>query len=440
MPKLIWESVVKESEIGEIPDKWETKKIDDVCSLQYGITASSQMMGTCRLLRMADIQEDGITPESIPYAELSEDDIEKYKLREADIVISRIANIGTIGIVKKRLLEELDKPLVFGSYLLRFVRFKENIDRLFFYYWLKSPFFYEHLLSVAEGSTRLNTNAKVIGNSPVVVPPLSEQSRIATLLSGFDDSIENKKKQNEILEKTAMAIFKSWFIDFEPFKDVEFVDSELGKIPENWTAKPIGKVAELRNGMSYSGEEKFEEYVEGSHVFITLNNAIEGGGFKPAYAWIKSNRIKEHHFLEEGDLIIPNTEQTKDERLLGSPGIVFFPNEYEQKKGVYSHHITKISPNDQKYKLLLYLFLRFSREDSASFHTGTGVLGLDINNFRQNKTVICPSEPVLERFCSLVEPLFQKIILNQKQIMTLKKVRGAILPLLVFGKLRVEEI
>jgi len=87
---------------------------------------------------------------------------------------------------------------------------------------------------------------------PVIYPPLAEQSRIATVLSYFDDLIEVKKRQNEILEKTAMAIFKSWFIDFEPFKDGEFVyNEELGKeIPKGWAVKRLGDVAEILMGQS----------------------------------------------------------------------------------------------------------------------------------------------------------------------------------------------
>ncbi len=124
-----------------------------------------------------------------------------------------------------------------------------------------------------------------------------------------------------------MAIFKSWFIDFEPFKNQEFVYSEEleREIPKGWEVKPIGEIVDLQKGISYKGSEKFNEPVDDGYVFITLNNIIniiEGGRFKTNYAWIKSNRIKNQHLLKEGDLIFANTEQTKSGRLLGSPAIV----------------------------------------------------------------------------------------------------------------------
>jgi type I restriction enzyme, S subunit len=220
--KFRWETEFKETEIGEIPKDWEVSKIGIFYKLKYGITATSSEFGNCRLLRQTDLKGGMIDISSVPYSEVSEDEIQKYLLKEDDIVISRIANVGSIGYVSFEALNSLDKPLIFGSYLLKFEKIKE-IHNKFTFYFLLSPQMQDYIKSIADGSTRQNTNAKVVAEFPLYVPPLPEQSRIATVLSWFDDLIEVKKRQNEILEKTAMAIFKSWFIDFEPFKDEEFV-------------------------------------------------------------------------------------------------------------------------------------------------------------------------------------------------------------------------
>jgi type I restriction enzyme S subunit len=301
----------------------------------------------------------------------------------------------------------------------------------------------ERLLLSASGAAQQNLNLKLVKDFEIPYPPLPEQSRIATVLSWFDDLIEIKKRQNEILEKTAMAIFKSWFIDFEPFRDGEFVYSEeLGKeIPKGWEVKKIGEVADFKNGLSYKGSEKFNEQIHGSLIFITLNNIIEGGGFKTEYAWIKSERIKNQHLLREDDIIFANTEQTKTGRLLGTPALVIFPTQYSKSVGVFSHHLTKINPKNFRMKYFFYLLFRlYQQEFAQSFHTGTGVWGFDLQNFKTNYLIPIPPSHILQSFHSLVEPLFQKIILNQKQIMTLRKIRDTLLPLLVFGKLRVEEV
>ncbi len=131
--------------------------------------------------------------ENIPYADIENEQIEKFLLQPDDLVISRIANVGTVGYIDYKTLQLLDKPLVFGSYLLKFEKVN-NIQNKWTFYFLSSHQMQEYINSIGEGSTRKNTNAKVVSNFPLVVPLPSEQSRIATVLSWFDELIENKKK------------------------------------------------------------------------------------------------------------------------------------------------------------------------------------------------------------------------------------------------------
>ncbi|AKB77452.1 Type I restriction-modification system, specificity subunit S [Methanosarcina horonobensis HB-1 = JCM 15518] len=140
----------------------------------------------------------------------------------------------------------------------------------------------------------------------------------------------------------------------------------MGEIPEGWGVKSISELADFVKGFSYKGSEKFTE--PPSKVFVTLNNVYEGGGFKPEYAWIQSDRTKERHLVREGDLIILNTEQTKDRRLLGFPAIVYFPHNYRDETGVFSHHITKVTPFDDRYKNYLHFHLYFTQIETLSFY------------------------------------------------------------------------
>lgn len=432
MVKFKWEKEFKDTAFGKIPKDWEVSFLGDKTKFEI-------IMGQSPPSKYYNKEGKGM-----PFAQGKKEFGELYiNPTIFTTQCSKIAPPNSVLITVRAPVGELNltkSELCIGRGIAAILDKSGNpLRNRFIFYALKGLSEYLSMLG-QRGTTYESITKEELDVISIPYPHSFEQECIASVLSWFDDLIENKRRQNEVLEKVAMAVFKSWFVDFEPFRDGEFVPSELGEIPKGWTVKPIGELAEIRNGLSYSGKEKFEEPVEGSYIFITLNNAIEGGGFKPVYAWIKSDRIKEHHFLEEGDLIIPNTEQTKDERLLGSPGIVFFPPEYKGTKGVYSHHITKIRPFEQKHKLFLYLFLRFTREDSASFATGTGVLGMDIDNFRRNKLIIIPPKQVMDDFNTLVEPFFRKIIINQKEIMVLKKVRDTLLPLLVFGKLRVEEL
>jgi len=100
-------------------------------------------------------------------------------------------------------------------------------------------------------------------------PPVEEQRRIASVLSSLDEKIELNNRINKTLEEMAQAIFKSWFVDFEPFRDGEFVESELGMIPKGWEVKELGELAEVMIGGDWGEEKPFA----GSQPVVCLRGA-----------------------------------------------------------------------------------------------------------------------------------------------------------------------
>ena len=110
-------------------------------------------------------------------------------------------------------------------------------DYRFVYYALFND--YSYLASLTNGGAQQNLNAQQIKEFEIPFPSLEEQKRIADILSSIDDKIELNRRINENLEQQAQALFKAWFVDFEPFKDGEFVDSEFGMIPKGWDIKPL---------------------------------------------------------------------------------------------------------------------------------------------------------------------------------------------------------
>ncbi|GAB6066262.1 restriction endonuclease subunit S [Aquifex pyrophilus] len=433
-----WEKDFKDTEIGKIPKDWEVRQLKKDYKVLMGQSPSSEYYnseGEGLPFAQGNIDFEDIFINPKVYTKVC------YKIAPANsLLITVRAPVGEVNLTKKELCIGRGLACIFSK-TQEDNNFFTFLNRYMFYV-LKALKDYIQQLG-DRGTTYQSITRKELEEFEYPSPNnYEEQSRIAEVLSWFDELIEVKKKQNEILEKTAMAIFKSWFIDFEPFKDKEFVYSEeLGReIPKGWEVKPIGDIADIQKGISYKGSEKFNKPVEGSYVFITLDNFIRGGGFKTEYSWIKSERIKEHQFVKEGDLIIANTDMTQDAKVIGSPAIVIFPIEYTKDIGVYSHHVCRINTMFQNMKFYLYLLLRYTQQDNASYSTGTNVLGLDLANFKRNKYILLPPSPILQKFHSLVQPLFEKIINNQKEIMILKKVRDTLLPLLVFGKLRVEEI
>jgi len=421
--KFRWETEFKETEIGEIPREWEMKSLGEILAKIIKGKNPKKCLGDLPYLTAKYLRGE-------EEAEEFYNETAGVLVYENEIVIIWDgSNSGEVFKSKKGILASTMCKLLFDE---------EVANKTYAFYVLKTN--EEDIKGAKSGTDDRHVDKEYFLNFLIPFPPLPEQSRIATVLSWFDDLIEVKKRQNEILEKTAMAIFKSWFVDFEPFRDGEFVYSEeLGKeIPKGWEVKKLGEVVRIFKGISYKSDEKYQEYIEGAYAFITLDNFMRGGGFKTEYSWIKSERIKPSHLVKESDLIIALTDMTQDAQVVGTPAIITLPKGFEV--GVISLDCMKIDPITEHLKYYLYIYLKNTQEENSTFANGVNVLHLIINNFLSGKLILIPPSHILQSFHSLVEPLFQKIILNQKQIMTLRKIRDTLLPLLIFGKLRVEEV
>ena len=336
-----------------------------------------------------------------------------FYLEEGDIVFSRVGEIGRTFYVTEK-----ERGWLFSGQTLR-IRIKNpKVNTKYIDYFFQTPQAKEISENSALGSTRLSINTEILENRIVPLPPPDEQARIAAVLSWFDDLIENKKRQNEILENTAMALFKSWFVDFEPFRDVEFVYSEeLGReVPREWEVRPIGEVAKVIMGQSPPSKY----YNENGEGLPFIQGKGQMGEIIPSTTVYCSKNIK---MARAHDILVtvraPVGELNIAER------------DYIIGRGIAGLR--------SKYWVFLYLHLQMDKERLKSYERGTtydAITKEEIESF----PLLLPSEPVLQRFHEMVEPLFRKIINNEKEIMVLKKARDALLPLLVFGKLRVEAI
>jgi type I restriction enzyme S subunit len=414
-----WETEFKETEIGEIPKEWEVKKATEYIDFIRGIEPGSKLYknsGKYRFIRVGNLSGER---ESEVFIDIEVDN-EKIANKN-DILISFD---GTVGIVRKGL------EGVFSSGIRKIKIKQEKMQELnyeFLYWFFKSTLKHQ-IFGFSDEKTTLAHASDSIPYLKILLPPLPEQSRIATVLSWFDDLIEVKKRQNEILEKTAMAIFKSWFIDFEPFRDGEFVYSEeLGKeIPKGWEVDKTTRLIDYNPPVSIE-EGKVFPFVEMKDV--STNSLACDFSFKT----FTGSGVK--YF--GGDTLMARITPSLEH---GKTAFVWFISEKE--KGFGSTEFFVLHPKKSYLKGFVYLLAKSNDFREVAINSMSGTSGrqrADINALK-NYLIPIPPSHILQSFHSLVEPLFQKIILNQKQIMTLRKIRDTLLPLLVFGKLRVEEV
>ncbi|MFZ8787132.1 restriction endonuclease subunit S [Thermocrinis sp.] len=439
MLRFRWETEFKETEIGEIPRDWEVYPLGEV--------VEDAIVGSTPLKKISKYWTNGTIPwltnkeveyGKINYIEDTEEKVNVIALEETNLklvppnslIISFTASVGKVVINKVPITTNQQ----FISFVLKSI--PDTVKYLGYFFLLN-----RELIESFSGATPFNfiTKEKAL-QIPIIFPPLSEQSRIATVLSWFDDLIEVKKRQNEILEKTAMAIFKSWFIDFEPFRDGKFVYiEELGKeIPKGWEVKRLYELCKILRGLNFKSNEVIFEYAKGYIPVLRTNNIK--GGFEIDFSdlmFVKEDKINPEKLLKENDILLSASNGNPE--LVGNFAV--FLNTFTDLTFSFGAFIYLIRVNN--HEMFPYVYLSLSdnsfREYVASAISGTNINNLNLSDLK-NFPVLIPPSHILQSFHSLVEPLFQKIILNQKQIMTLRKIRDTLLPLLVFGKLRVEEV
>ncbi len=424
MVKFRWETEFKKTEIGEIPWGWEVKRIKEIGKVAGGTTPST------RIKEYWDGNVPWLTPKDLrnyeyPYISRGERNITQQAVEEASlklfpkgtVLLTTRAPIGYVAIA--------ENPITTNQGFRNVI--PKNIVSEYLYYYFKNITYY--LQSLAGGSTFGELTGSTLKELLIPYPPLDEQSRIATVLSWFDDLIENKKRQNDILEKTAMAIFKSWFVDFEPFKDEEFIyNEELDReIPKGWEVKKLGQIVSTQYGFTTSGEETGETKL--LRIMDINKTFIIDWGNVP-FCNIDDDNYSKYR-LKDKDIVISRIGD------IGKVAIVEDP-----PQSVFASYLIRLKIKSERLTpYFLYYWLKgpdYQRyicgaaEGSTRPNTNAEVI--------KAGPVLVPPEEIIKKFEEMVDALRQKIITNQKEIMVLKKARDALLPKLVFGKLRVEEV
>ncbi|MBE9126046.1 MULTISPECIES: restriction endonuclease subunit S [unclassified Coleofasciculus] len=262
-----------ESLFNSLPAHWEVTTLGKVCErtggdIQTGpfgsqLHASDYVPFGIPSIMPKNIGDNRVVTEGI--ARITAQDAERlsrYLVRTGDIVYSRRGDVE-----RRALIRAEEEGWLCGTGCLR-VRFGNGeIDPLYASYYLSHPNVREWIVRHAIGATMPNLNTSILSALPFVVPPPSEQKAIAHILSSLDDKIELNQQMNGTLEAIARAIFKSWFVDFDPvrakmdgrqpvgmdaatahlFPD-EFEDSALGKIPKGWEVTALGDLIDIKHG------------------------------------------------------------------------------------------------------------------------------------------------------------------------------------------------
>ena len=312
---------------------------------------------------------------------------------------------------------------------------EEVADYEFVYYTLKND--YTTLASLANGGAQQNLNAQIIKDYVLQMPSLADQHRIAAILSSLDWKIELNNKINADLEEMAQAIFKNWFVDFEPFKDGKFVDSELGMIPEGWKVSQIADIPHiLETGKRPKGGavEKGIPSVGAEHVKgMCAYDYSKTKYITPDFAAkLKTGKIEGYELMIYKDG--------------GKPGY-FIPNfsifgeGYPFRECYLNEHVFKLDFNrDKGFNIFCYFF--FKTDVIMSYFNSQGakaaIPGINKKDV-ENIYILSPENEAVKEFGKFALPLFEQMLKNAVENRTLSLLRDTLLPRLMSGELEVPE-
>lgn len=293
---------------------------------------------------------------------------------------------------------------------------KEGNDNEYLYYLLSSLNLNHHHIG---GAQPLMTQ-DIIGRIEVIVPQKEEeQRRIASILSSLDRKIELNNKINADLEEMAQAIFKNWFVDFEPFKDGKFVNSELGMIPEGWKVGSPYEYVKVVYGAPYKSA-KFNDNGEGLPL-------------------IRIRDLKDCNPQFYTPEILPQTEYVNMGDIVAGMDAEFVPHIWKGNTGLLNQRVCKLMPQQTSISNLFVLYLmKPELEFVQSYKTGTTVSHLgkaDIDKF----VVVLPPLKVVEECSKILDSILQRIKNISAESRNLSTLRDTLLPRLMSGELEVPE-
>ena len=261
----------------------------------------------------------------------------------------------------------------------------EETDSEFLYYLLK--YNKDNIASQGSGTTFAEVSCKTMKEIEVMVPKeTDDQRRIASILSSLDRKIELNNKINADLEEMAQAIFKNWFVDFEPFKDGKFVDSELGMIPEGWKVGNIGDIVEFQNGFAFSSND-FSEY--GEYKIITIKSVQDGCLLSEGSSKISEYPTKMPAYckLQSGDILLSLTGNVGRCCLVTEPHLLL------------NQRVAKIKAKESFDNSFSYALFRLKETKELLISISRGTAQANLSPVEASKLpMVIPSEDVRKKF------------------------------------------
>ena len=398
--------------------EWKEYKYTELCSIIGGGTPktseTSYWGGNIPWLSVKDFgnvckyvyfTEKSITQKGLEHSSTN-------LLQENDIIISARGTIGAMAMIPF--------PMAFNQSCFG-IRGNELVNKHFLFYLTRTKI--TELQKNSHGSVFETITKDTFANIKCYIPSINEQQKIAAILSSLDDKIAVNRKISENLEQQAQALFKSWFVDFEPFKDGEFEESELGRIPKGWKVMSLTDIADYLNGLAM---QKFRPS-EGEKDLPVLKIKELGNGSCDSSSDRCSANISPEYIIENGDIIFSWSGTLLVDIWCGG------------RCGL-NQHLFKVTSNNYP-KWFYWLWTAKHLENFKFIARDKAVtMGHIKRSHLQEALVVVPNEETFKKADSIFAPIIDHIIESRIESQNLSQLRDTLLPKLMSGELKVNEI
>ena len=349
-----------------------------------------------------------------------EDTDRRTKLENEDILITNSGTIGKFVFVNS----PLSRKTTFQKSVAIIKPNKNKIIPKFLYYYLISE--KRQLVEYAGGTTQKNLLLRDIRNFEVKIPDESRQKKIIMILNDIDQLISVNKKLNKNLDELCHSLFKYYFIDFIPFCDDDFIDSDIGEIPKEWSITTVGNILDCKLGGTPSRS----------------NESYWGGSI----AWINSGKVNDFRIIEPSEYITEKGLKKSATKLLPAKttviaitGATLGQISLLEIDSCANQSVIGIIPNINYPYEFVYPLISSILIDLLKHQTGGAQQHINKNNVESFK-IICPPAEIISEYKTIVSPIYSKISDNCFEIEKLQKLRDTLLPKLMSGEIDVSKI
>ena len=410
--------------------EWKEVRLGDIVSIKSGLAYKGAFIGKGEniLLGMGCVsfKDKFLFSGARPYEADCDD---KYCVEPGDIVLATRQQSDNLPILAMPAIIPSSlkaKKIIYGTNLYK-VENHSEVTNDFLFWQLKTPDYIDYISSVKTGSVVRMVTKKNVEDYVFRCPPKEVRDRISKLLWGLDRKIELNNKINADLEEMAQAIFKNWFVEFEPFKDGKFVDSELGMIPEGWKVGTIGDIVEFQNGFAFSSKDFSEN---GEYKIITIKSVQDGYLVTDGSSKVTEYPTKMPAYckLQSGDILLSLTGNVGRCCLVTEPNLLL------------NQRVAKIKAKESYDNSFSYALFRLKETKELLISISRGTAQANLSPVEASKLpMVIPSEDARKNFSMISDTIMDKIISIHIESSRLSLLRDTLLPRLMSGELEVPE-